>query len=113
MCVLAGASCYVVAIHVNYGGVQAANAAAAAAAAAQSADTELHALQANNSQLQHELRSRTAAMEGLVAARDEAARGLAEAKRQLESEQAAAAAAKAAASALERRLGDITAKVGQ
>lgn len=85
---------------------------AAAAAAARSAEAEREMLQATSSQLQDELRARTAAMEGLVAARDEAARGLAEAKQQLEAEQAAAAAAKAAAAALERRLGELTTQVG-
>lgn len=87
-------------------------AAAAAAAAAESSDVERRVLLATNSQLQEEVRSRTAAMEGLVAARDEAARGLAEAKQQLEAEQAASVAAKAAAAALERRLTDLSAQVG-
>lgn len=85
---------------------------AAAAAAARSAEAEREMLQATSNQLQDEMRARAAAMVGLVAARDDAAWGLAEAKQQLEAEQAAAAAAKAAAAALERRLGELTMQVG-
>lgn len=69
------------------------------------------ALQSSNGALREELATRSAALEGLVADRDEAAQRLAEAQPQLEAERTAAAAAKAAAAALERRLGDLSAQV--
>jgi acyl-homoserine lactone acylase PvdQ len=90
--------------------VQAA-AAAAAAAAHTTADADRQVLQAVNSNLKDELHSRAAAIEALVAARDEAVTSLAQAKQQVDAEQAAAAAAKAAAAALERQLGDLSAQV--
>lgn len=93
---------------------QAAQATAAAAAAERShstADANRQVLQAANSNLKDELHTRAAAIEALVAARDEALTSLAQAKQQMDVEQAAAAAAKAAAAALERQLGDLSAQV--
>lgn len=90
---------------------QAAQTAAAAAAAHSTADANRQVLQAANSNLKDELHSRAAAIEALVAARDEALTSLAKAKREMDVEQAAAVAAKAAAAALERQLGDLSAQV--
>jgi DNA repair exonuclease SbcCD ATPase subunit len=90
--------------------VQAVQAAAAAAAQSHAVEQQ-RALQSSNSALREELATRSAALEGLVADRDEAAQRLAEAQAQLEAERHAAAAAKAAAAALERRLGDLSAQV--
>ena len=90
--------------------VQAVQAAAAAAAQSRAVE-QLRALQSSNSALREELATRSAALEDLVADRDEAAQRLADAQAQLETERGTAAAAKAAAAALERRLGDLSAQV--